>query len=90
MNEKNILNYIINMGDLSKIIDIVKLIKTELDSLIKLNDKIELSKQLYDEVLINIANNLTHFNILEDSLLGYNSLYRSHINIIKHKLSVIK
>lgn len=78
------------MADLTKVITVITTIKNELNNLIELSNKINLSKDLYDEVLVNISNNLKNFNILDNKLLDYNSLYKSHIDIIHYKLSIIK
>lgn len=77
------------MEDLSKVIKVINLIQDELVSLVKLSGNLELSKTLYDNVLINISNNLLNFKILDNKLLEYNSLYKSHIDIINYKLEII-
>lgn len=78
------------MDEINRVINIIDSIKKELKSIHGLNDNFKLFNDLYNDVLINISNNLLNFKILDDKLLEYNSLYKSHIGVIKYKLKMIK
>jgi len=78
------------MDEINKVIEIIDSIKTELNSLQELNENIKISNELYNDVLVTINDSLLNFKILDNQLLDYKTLERSHINIIKYKLTMIE
>jgi hypothetical protein len=78
------------MDEINKVIEIIDSIKEELNSLQELNENIKISNELYNDVLVTINDSLLNFKILDNKLLEYKSLEKSHINIIKYKLKMIQ